>query len=235
MYRTKYTSHFVPISPDFLSPLPLSSIHNICVKKVEFESTELKEYKDHYAVIIDGVLSHDECDDLLRYAEMSAGGHGNGGGVDGSTFIQLGENIRGKDESQEEEEQNNDVRHSNGWHRALVRAGANREMLSLKHRNSDRIVWNCQDIATRIWNRVQQVESVAEDLATLGGEKSRAVIGDRAVARGERWKVSERCMNESLKFLRYGSGQYFREHCDGMLSFKNSLPNHFTCRNTQTI
>lgn len=173
----------------------------------------LPEYTNHIAIIIDGLLNEGECKELIHYAEMSAGGHGHGDGSDISTFQPL--------RSKEEEEEEHDAKKENGWHQALVRAGANREMLSLQHRDSDRIIWSAQEVASRIWERVIQAPGVRDEMAVLEGKKSRLVMGSGAVEREEReerWRVSERGINESLKFLRYGSGQYFREHCDGEFS-----------------
>lgn len=209
MFRTKYSSLPVSIPDSFLTPLSPVAIAKLKVDKIDFASSVLPEYHGHYAVVIDGAVSQDECDELIKYAEMSAGGHGNGNGEDLSSFQAL----KSRDAAEEEEQYGTK---ENGWHRALVRVGAMREMLSLEHRDSDRIIWSNQAVATRIWERVLQAPGVEEDLGVLEGEKYTTVMGEQAVEREERWKLSERGCNESLKFLRYGKGQYFREHCDGM-------------------
>ena len=153
---------------------------------------------------------------------MSAGAHGHGDGAEGSelvTFQALKSSTKGRettkaeDKSREEEEP--DSKRGNGWHQALVRAGANREMLSLQHRDSDRIIWGHQGVATRIWKRVLQAPGIFDEIGVLEGERCRVIMGEGAVEREERWRLTERGCNESLKFLRYGKGQYFREHCDG--------------------
>jgi hypothetical protein len=177
------------------------------VEKIDFGNSPLPEYANHHAFIIDGLLNQAECDELIRYAEISAGGHGQA--EQPVTFQEM------KSKSRDDHEDIVPAVKPDGWHRALVRAGVNKEMVSLEHRNSDRIVWNCQDVATRIWKRVWQCEDVRRDLEVLEGDKYRAVMGDEAVERGERWRISERGMNESMKFLRYEGGGYFREHCDG--------------------
>jgi len=88
------------------------------------------------------------------------------------------------------------------------------EFLATEYRNSDRIIWDNVEIVRRIWDRVLQAEGISADLCVLEGERYRAVLGDNAVERGERWVATEQCVNERMRFLRYGVGQYFREHCD---------------------
>lgn len=55
---------------DFLaSPVP-----DIAVTRIDFSQTNLPEYGDLYAVILDNVLSSDECDQLLKAAEATTEG-----------------------------------------------------------------------------------------------------------------------------------------------------------------
>jgi len=44
-------------------------------KVIEFEDTPLPEYKGLYAVILDNVLSQEECKEFIKMAECSAGAH----------------------------------------------------------------------------------------------------------------------------------------------------------------
>lgn len=44
------------------------------VNKIDFTKTELPEYADHWAVIIDNVMTAEECDLLLKAAENYGGG-----------------------------------------------------------------------------------------------------------------------------------------------------------------
>lgn len=41
---------------------------------VDFERTDLPEYKGHYATVLDNVLTKDECDTLVRAAEAQSSG-----------------------------------------------------------------------------------------------------------------------------------------------------------------
>ncbi|KAE9365335.1 hypothetical protein N431DRAFT_352776 [Stipitochalara longipes BDJ] len=181
--RTEYTNVPVSIPDSFLAPLPDPT--TIKVSKINFEDSPLPEYKPHYAVVLDNLLSQEECDQLLVMSEMSVGAH------------------RGGDEPE-----------NHGWKPAMVNAGRNHEVLALDYRNSDRIIWDDHVIAQRLWDRVMQAEGMKEYFSILEGEVYRPVCGD-SIYEGERWKVTKQGLNERLRFLKYGPGQFFREHCDG--------------------
>ncbi|KFZ24999.1 hypothetical protein V502_00525 [Pseudogymnoascus sp. VKM F-4520 (FW-2644)] len=183
--RTSYTSHPVSIPDNFLAPLVDPS--SITVSKIDFANTELPEYKGHYAVVLDNVLSPQECEELIHLVEQSAGAHGD-------------------DETVE----------NNGWKPAMVNAGFNKEFLALDYRNSDRIIWDSEVIVQRLWGRIVEAEGMKEHLSVLEGENYLSVMGERAVLRGDRWVVSRKGPNERMRFLKYGAGQFFRPHCDGM-------------------
>lgn len=177
---TSYESHPVGIPDDFLAPLPDPSF--IKVEKIDFEETPLPEYKDFYAVIIDDLLSKEECDSLIRLTEMSAGAHQEGVEVP-----------------------------NNGWKPAMVNAGVGYEFLALDYRNSDRIIWDQKVIAERLWARVQQAQGMKEYFAVLEGEKYNAVrapFNERVD--GQRWEIMPQGINERLRFLKYGAGQFFK-------------------------
>lgn len=178
--QTSYTSHPVAIPEDFLAPLHDASV--ITTKKINFEKTTLPEYKDLYAVVLDNVLSKEECDELLRMCEMSAGAHREGIDVP-----------------------------SNGWRPAMVNAGVGYEFLAVDYRNSDRIIWDEKVLAGRLWQRVLQGEGMREYLSVLEGEAYSPVqpsTGPRTD--GKRWVATEQGVNERLRFLKYGAGQYFK-------------------------
>jgi hypothetical protein len=180
--RTEYTNVPVFIPESFLAPLPDSS--TIKVSKIDFENSPLPEYKRLYAVVLDDVLSQEECEQLLFMSEMSVGAH------------------RGGNEPE-----------NNGWKPAMVNAGRNYEVLELDYRNSDRIIWDDHVIAQRLWDRIMQAEGMKEYFSVLEGEKYLAVCGD-SILGGDRWKVTKQGLNERLRFLKYGPGQFFR----GMLT-----------------
>ncbi|TGO35282.1 hypothetical protein BHYA_0164g00270 [Botrytis hyacinthi] len=201
--KTNYTSLPVEIPEDFLQPLK-NAEKNITVQRIEFEKTALSEYRGAYAVVLDGVLSREECGELIRLAEMSKGGHGNlvGGGS--------GDGDGGEDENESELK----APENNGWTPAMVNAGVGYEFLSTEYRNSDRIIWDEKEVVSRLWKRVLQGKGIKEDIAVLEGKRweGLASLGLRS---GERWVGTEQGINERMRFLRYGAGQYFREHVDG--------------------
>ncbi|PGH23545.1 hypothetical protein AJ80_02325 [Polytolypa hystricis UAMH7299] len=197
--KTTYTSLPVDIPPTFLSPLPNPS-STIQVEKINFAASPLPEYSGLYALILDNVLSPDECTTLLRMAEMSAGAHRSDTSVE-----------------------------NNGWIPAKVNMGGNYELLATDYRNSDRIIWDSEEIVKRLWARVMQGEGVRECLETLAGEEYACILGNRARDRGEKWVVTEQGINERMRFLKYGAGQYFRRHCDARyVTPDGSQSSHFT-------
>ena len=99
---------------------------------------------------------------------------------------------------------------NNGWRPAMVNAGPGHEFLALDYRNSDRIIWDNEVLVKRIWQRVLQGKGIREFLGVLEGEAYAPVFGDWPVERGERWVVTRQGVNERMRFLKYGAGQYFR-------------------------
>ena len=175
--KTNYTSDPVDIPNDFLAPL--FDPTTIKVEKVDFANSVLPEYRKLYAVVLDNVLSQEECDQLIHLAELSAGGHGEKKLV------------------------------NNGWIPAMVNAGVGLEFSAPEYRNSDRIVWDNNVLVERLWKRIFQGEGMKEYLSVLDGEEYYPVVGDGA-RRGERWTVTNQGMNERMRFLKYGAGQFFR-------------------------
>lgn len=177
--KTSYTSRPVDIPETFLAPL--SDPSSIKAKRIDFANTELSEYEDRHAIVLDDVLSKDECDQLIHMAEMSAGAH------------------------RDEESPDN-----NGWETALVNAGPGQEFHAPNYRNSERIIWDEHEVTRRLWQRVLQGEGMKEEMLTLHGEKYATVIGRTAFNHGQRWVATEQGINERMRFLKYSSGQFFR-------------------------
>lgn len=177
--KTSYTSVPVNIPKDFLAPLRDPSV--IKTEKIDFEKTTLPEYRKLYAVVLDNVLSQEECKQLIHMAEKSAGGHSDDHEVPNS-----------------------------GWRPAMVNAGPGKEFLALDYRNSDRIIWDEKVLAKRLWDRVLQSQAVKEYLSVLDEDLCPTVLGKSATGREERWVATKQGVNERLRFLKYGAGQYFR-------------------------
>jgi len=145
----------------------LSGPANISLNRIDFSKTRLQEYKVYYAVVLDNVLSPEECQLLVKAAEAQADGT---------------------------------------WAPAMVNTGFDRQALSLMVRNSGRIMWDSADVAAKIWARVK---GSLPELQVLEGWAN--VMGNGPVKRGERWRVTR--LNERMRFLKYGAGQYFRGIC----------------------
>jgi hypothetical protein len=178
--KINYTNVPVDIPEDFLAPLR-DPDNTLEVKKIDWKKTLIPEYKKMYAVVMDNVLDEQECKQLIHMAERSAGGHCG-------------------DESAP----------NNGWKPAMVSAGRNLEFMDTSYRNSDRIIWDNQEVITRIWTRILQGKGMKEYFSVLQGQEYKEVIGWRAAINGDRYVISEKGPNERMRFLKYGAGQYFR-------------------------
>jgi hypothetical protein len=195
--RTFYKSLPVPYPSTFLSPLADPS--TIKVNRIDFAKSPLKEYKKCFAVVLDDVLSKEECEDLMKFAEMSVGAHGNAPTP-----------AEGESESERSEREALTDPEDDGWKPALVNAGRNYEVLAVHYRNSDRIIWDEKEVVGRIWKRVLQAEGMSEYFGRLSGEEYVPVVGGSALYKSEVRVVTDQGLNERMRFLRYGPGQYFK-------------------------
>ncbi|CAG8948841.1 hypothetical protein HYFRA_00001964 [Hymenoscyphus fraxineus] len=201
MVVVNYTSLPVEIPSNFLAPLP-NPLNTLHVQEIEFGSkrdpgniprdesidliyANIPENSDRYAVIIDNVLTEQECKQLIHMAELSAGVHGD-------------EMVEG-----------------NGWKPAMVNGGYNREYLALDYRNSDRIVWDNKVVMDRIWERVMQHPRMKERFSSMLGFGTEIEPSGRGYGETKdvQWLLAG--PNERMRFLKYGKGQFFKEHCDG--------------------
>ena len=111
------------------------------------------------------------------------------------------------------------------WEQALVNLGLDRQELLLDYRNSGRIIWDDRSIVEKIWDRIKDSVPEIEVLKDMPH-----VTGPGPVKRKETWQLTR--LNERMRFLKYGAGQYFRRkffskqeyqdadrttvaHCDG--------------------
>lgn len=183
----EYISNDVAIPADFLSLTaapPLPDTKPITLTPIVWAETALPEYEGRYAVVLDNVLSPAECRQLIELAETS---------VD---MTRVAEGVR------------------NPWKPAMVAAGAGYEVLDSKYRNSDRIVWDRQEVVDRLWARCLQGEvgeTLRAKLAVLDNDDN--VVG--VIRKGKSWTTQNsrwemRGLNRRMRFLRYGPGQFFR-------------------------
>ena len=101
------------------------------------------------------------------------------------------------------------------WRPAMVNAGQGYEVLEPLYRNSDRIIWDSEALADRLWARLAAVPGVREQLGAPFNEARLMPSLRRGRPRGD-WAFHR--VNRRLRCLRYGPGQFFRPHCDGAYS-----------------
>ena len=183
---TSYTSKPVKVAPNFLITMPYDA-QPILTYRVDFAKTPLPEYQGSYAVVLDNVLSPSECKQLITYAEESTGAHSTG----------------------EVDKENAEEVENNGWKPALVNAGPGREILMTDYRNSDRIIWDNQEMMNRLWARCLLGHGIKDQLGRI--ERKPLMQGVNAANRGDRWHFSR--LNERMRFLKYGPGQFFKGTC----------------------
>ena len=96
---------------------------------------------------------------------------------------------------------------SNGtWEQAMINIGGGAQALMTDSRDCGRIIWDDTDVVGRIWSRVKGSVPEIEYLKGKG-----RVTGNASVLLGETWKMTR--LNERMRFLRYGKGQYFKREC----------------------
>ena len=154
-----------PFPDDFLA----RKVSDIKVHKVDWQKTDIPEYAGCHAVVLDNVLTRDECTQLLRAA----------------------------------------VSHADGkWEQALVNVGNYQQSLNTDIRNSSRIIWDDRVIVERLLHRIR---THLAEIESLTGRPE--VTGQGPTKRKETWVISR--LNERMRFLRYGAGQYFRRESHG--------------------
>ncbi|KAI1205161.1 uncharacterized protein F4807DRAFT_293034 [Annulohypoxylon truncatum] len=176
----------------------------ITFTQIDFARTPVPEFKGLYAVVLDHVLSPSECAQLLEYAESSVS------------------------------DENRNKATGSAWSPALVSAGGGYEVSSPSYRNSDRIIWDNQDMVDRLWARLERVPEIREGLLSFTQEPNRVVLRARGEkdARAEPLVWDFHKVNKRMRFLKYGKDQFFRAHCDSpygeVTADKHSVMTHFT-------
>ncbi|KAK7229871.1 hypothetical protein V2G26_002041 [Clonostachys chloroleuca] len=187
----KHESSHTEIPNGFLqgpSALPVILTH------VPFASSPVPEYDGCFAVVLDNVISKDECQELIKLAEQSA------------------------------TPANSDAEGFCPWRSAMVSLGPGVEASAKGYRESDRIVWDEQEITDRIWARCCQAEGLQDQLARV--EEG----GDSRVGRPSR-KWEFRRINARMRFLRYSVGNFFKAHTDGPFWYEDGereFQTHYT-------
>ncbi|KAK8102558.1 oxidoreductase domain-containing protein [Apiospora sp. TS-2023a] len=124
-----------------------------------------------------------------------------------ATLLQLAESsVRDEDKAED----------GNPWRPAMVNVGGGREVLETSYRNSDRIIWDNQEVVDRIWARITQVPGIMDTLGSITGE---ALLGVAKPGKPQTW-WDFHGINKRMRYLKYGGGQFFAPHCDGPYSTK---------------
>lgn len=84
------------------------------------------------------------------------------------------------------------------WRPATVSSGGGRQALATHYRNGDRIIWDHQTVVDRVWERASHTPGLVELFAQVVPEGS---------PEGQKWAF--RRLNQRMRFLRYGPGQFF--------------------------
>ncbi|KAF8425282.1 hypothetical protein EV426DRAFT_532097 [Tirmania nivea] len=105
-----------------------------------------------------------------------------------------------------------------GWQHAQVNVGGGMQVTALEIRNSGRIIRDDYDMASLIFERVKPFLDEVQILQREGTRWSAImtpVNNPRKAMRfwGQKWEMVR--LNERMRFLRYGLGQYFEPHYDG--------------------
>lgn len=193
--RVEYATKPIALPATFLPPSPPPDTQPMTLIPIDFTTTRLPENTGRLAIVLDNVLSTSECNALLALAEAS---------VD-SDRLNAFWNTPGD---------------TNPWRPAMVNAGEGYETLEPGYRDSDRIVWDSDEVTRRLWARCRQGE-VGEALEAMVGDEHAEVLGGGREAsrwaRPQRWVM--RGLNRRMRFLRYGPGQFFSRELVPIFSF----------------
>ncbi|KAJ3040913.1 hypothetical protein HDV00_010124 [Rhizophlyctis rosea] len=91
---------------------------------------------------------------------------------------------------------------SGEWEQAQINIGGGKQQTMADYRNSERIMWDSPETAEWILERVRPFMGNVEEWTVESAKKGTS-----------EWVVTR--LNERLRFLKYGAGQYFKKHCDG--------------------
>lgn len=99
-----------------------------------------------------------------------------------------------------------EARAAGKWERAMIDVGFGEQELDTMVRNCGRIICDGRELAGKIWARVK--DAVPEIHVLQDWPDWADVTGEGICEREEVWKMTR--LNERLRFLKYGAGEYFR-------------------------
>jgi len=95
------------------------------------------------------------------------------------------------------------------WEQAMINIGGGEQMLLTDSRNCGRIIWDHPELASRLFDRI--LPHLPQEILVLKNQPN--ITGNGPAKRNEIWRIKR--LNERLRFLKYTSGMYFKEHMDG--------------------
>lgn len=140
---------------------------------LDFTTTPLSKHyghPNHYALIIDNLLTPAECHALTALAESHS---------------------------------------TASWQPAAIKKGAARQEVETDVRDCARILLDDAATAEMLYQRIRPFLAPVWE---IGGGATGVVAGTWRRGRGRSWRMAG--VNERLRFLRYGEGQFFQAHCD---------------------
>lgn len=101
-----------------------------------------------------------------------------------------------------------EARNGGKWEQAMINTGNYQQELMTDIRDCGRIIWDDRDMVAKLWSRVADLIPEVQTIDNKPG-----ITGWGPVKRKETLRMTR--LNERMRFLKYGEGQYFRPHFDG--------------------
>lgn len=98
--------------------------------------------------------------------------------------------------------------HLDGWQEATIKKGAGRDEVEKDVRDCSRVLHDDPETAEMLYQRVRPF---LEPVWEIGSSKPETGVVSGTWKR-KNWRIKR--LNERLRFLKYGPGQYFQAHCD---------------------
>ncbi|KAI2465545.1 hypothetical protein F4781DRAFT_21522 [Annulohypoxylon bovei var. microspora] len=108
------------------------------------------------------------------------------------------------------------------WPPASVTAYNGSQILDPKNRLCGRIFYTSKVLADRLLERVLPL--IPPEVITL--KDAPDITGQSPIIRKETWRICR--LNNKLRFLKYGAGQYFKPHCDGHFTDEDGAQSFLT-------
>lgn len=199
--HANYRSLPVAYPDDYLQPLQDPGI--IEYKRIDFKKKGLPRYQDCYAAVLDNVLTRQECRQLLRYIEMSAGLHREADDVDCSGGASVDASSSSPSSPSKAESSA-----PNGWRPAGLNGAPSMEILVPDHRRGERIIWDEEEIARRVWARIIQSPELKQYLSgDLTDTERYPSVSPLLTAQSI--TITKDALNKRLRCLKYTEGDFF--------------------------